>query len=74
MCANPRGEEYTTMRSHVTRAAVFALYQMSLLAGILLLPVALAARQVGITLPVHRVIERFNGAYETMESSDGRTA
>jgi hypothetical protein len=46
------------------RALVFVLYQLSLLAGIVLLPVALAMRQVGVTLPVHRVVGRLESTYE----------
>lgn len=52
------------MRSHLHRAATFALYQLSLFAGILLLPLALVIRQFGVTLPVHRVVSRFGNAYE----------
>lgn len=56
--------DHTTMRSHLYRATTFALYQFSLFVGITLLPVAVAMRQLGITLPVHRVIGRFGSAYE----------
>lgn len=52
------------MRTHLHRASVFVLYQLSLLAGIVLLPMALAMRQVGLTLPVHRLIDRVGDAYE----------
>jgi hypothetical protein len=70
MYDNSRGARYITMRSKVTRAAVFALYQLSLLAGIALLPVALLLRKMGITIPVHRLVDRFNEAYE---AAGGRT-
>jgi hypothetical protein len=43
---------------------LFALYQMSLVAGILLLPVALVARRVGFTLPIHCAIDRLGSAYD----------
>jgi hypothetical protein len=46
------------------RATVFVLYQLSLLAGIALLPVALLMRRVGVSLPVHRVVDRLETAYE----------
>jgi hypothetical protein len=57
------------MASSLYRGAVFALYQFSVLLGIMLLPVALAARQVGVTLPVHKVIDRLGAAYENASES-----
>lgn len=51
----------------VTRAVLFALYQLSILAGILLLPVALATRRLGLTLPAHRFVERLEAAYERVD-------
>lgn len=56
------------MFTRVHRAAMFALYQLSVAAGILLLPFALLARQVGVTLPMHRVVDRVGDAYD----GDGR--
>jgi len=52
------------MRTRMQRATVFVLYQLSLLAGIVLLPVALAMRRVGVSLPVHRLVDRLETAYE----------
>jgi len=52
------------MRSIIQRATVFMLYQLSILSGIVLLPVAVAMRRVGVTLPLHRVIDRVGDAYE----------
>ncbi|MEF8829853.1 MAG: hypothetical protein V5A28_14570 [Haloarculaceae archaeon] len=52
------------MRTQLQRALVFVLYQLSLIAGITLLPVALLMRQVGLTLPVHRVVDRLESTYE----------
>jgi len=43
---------------------LFALYQLTVLVGIALLPVALVARRAGIPLPIHRLIERLGAAYE----------
>jgi hypothetical protein len=43
---------------------LLTLYQFSLLTGVLLLPVALAARRVGVTLPFHRVIQRLDDALD----------
>lgn len=51
------------MPTTLYRATVFALYQLSLLAGVLLLPVALLVRQVGVDLPLGRVVDRLNEAY-----------
>ncbi|WP_415382113.1 hypothetical protein [Halosimplex sp. TS25] len=59
------------MRSTLNRAIVFALYQLTLFAGILLLPLALAMQKVGLTLPAHRAVSRINEKYEEM---DTRTA
>jgi hypothetical protein len=53
------------MFDRMTRLALFALYQSSVALGILLLPVALVLRQAGVTLPVHRVVERTENAYRT---------
>lgn len=47
----------------VQRASLFVLYQLSIAIGILLLPIALLARQGGITLPIHRVVDRLGKAY-----------
>ena len=46
------------------RATLFVLYQVSIVFGIALLPVALLARRGGVTLPVGRVVERLGRAYE----------
>ena len=45
------------------RTTLFALYQLSLLTGLLLLPVALLASRGGLTLPVGRLVERTGRAY-----------
>lgn len=46
------------------RATLFALYQFSIALGIVLLPVAVLARRQGVTLPIHRIVERLGAAYE----------
>jgi len=43
--------------------ATFVAYQVSIVLGIALLPVALAARRAGISLPVGRLVERTSEAY-----------
>jgi hypothetical protein len=60
------------MRSTLNRAVVFALYQLTLFAGILLLPLALAMRKAGITLPVHRAVDRVNETYEEVDTDAAR--
>lgn len=42
---------------------LFALYQMSVVLGIVMLPVALLTRHVGYTPPIHRLVERLGNAY-----------
>jgi hypothetical protein len=48
----------------VYRATLLVLYQLTLLAGIVMLPVAMVARRVGLRLPVHRAIEHLGEKYE----------
>ncbi len=52
------------MRSRVHRITLFALYQLCLIAGIAMMPLAIAARQAGVTLPVHRLLGDVGEAYE----------
>jgi hypothetical protein len=54
------------MRTPLTRALLFALYQTSVAASILLLPLALVTRQAGFTLPAHRVVNRLEQAHDAM--------
>jgi len=56
------------MRSTLNRATAFALYQLTLFAGILLLPLALVMRKAGITLPVHRAVNHANETYEEVDT------
>lgn len=46
------------------RAMLLALYQLTLLAGIALMPVALMTERLGFRLPIHRVVRRLGDAYE----------
>jgi len=48
----------------VSRLTVFALYQLTVVFGILLLPVALVARRLGISLPIGELIDRLESAYD----------
>lgn len=52
------------MKHRLTRPALLAAYQLSVAAGIALLPIALAARRVGIVLPIRRLVEVTGSAYE----------
>lgn len=56
------------MESRLYNATLFALYQLSVLLGIVLLPVALVARRAGVMLPIHRIIDRLGKAYERSTS------
>lgn len=57
------------MESRLYRFGLFALYQLSLLVAIFMLPVALAVRKLGLPLPMHRVVVRLNEAYERTDPS-----
>ncbi|MEF8775411.1 MAG: hypothetical protein V5A43_02775 [Haloarculaceae archaeon] len=52
------------MGSRLYRTTLLALYQFSLMLGIILMPIALVTRKVGFTLPFHRVVSRLGDAYE----------
>ena len=52
------------MATSLYRAFVFALYQFSLVLGIALLPVALAANRAGVSLPLGRLVDRLDAAHE----------
>lgn len=52
------------MRDRLTRPILFAGYQLSLVAGIVLLPLALAVGRLGVTLPIHRLVQSLSRAYD----------
>lgn len=52
------------MSSWIQRATLFALYQTSVAASILLLPLAILTRQLGVPLPAHRIVDRLGSAYD----------
>jgi len=64
------GTEYP-MRSQIHRATVFVLYQLSLLTGIVMFPMAVVMRKVGVELPLGRLIDKVGTAYER---TSGNTA
>ncbi|MEY7849789.1 hypothetical protein AB7C87_11405 [Natrarchaeobius sp. A-rgal3] len=55
------------MISRVYRATLFALYQLCIVIGIVAMPLAIAARQAGFTLPIHRLLSNVEQAYETAQ-------
>ncbi|ELZ00351.1 hypothetical protein [Natrialba asiatica] len=55
------------MISRVYRATLFALYQLCIVTGIVAMPLAIAARQAGITLPIHRLIDTVETAYDATQ-------
>lgn len=54
------------MASRLHRVTVAAAYQLSLLAGIVLMPIALVARQLGVPMPIDRVLRRLGEAWADM--------
>lgn len=54
----------TQMIDSLQRITLFALYQFTVALGILLMPVALAARQAGVSLPIGRLIDAVGTAYD----------
>ncbi len=52
------------MFAPIRRATLFALYQLTVLAGICLLPVALVARRAGVPFPMHRIMASLEKASE----------
>jgi hypothetical protein len=54
----------STMTNSLYRASVLSLYQITVVLGIALLPIALVANRAGIPFPIGRLIERLDSAYE----------
>lgn len=46
------------------RITLFALYQLALIIGIVLMPLALVAQRGGLQLPIHRIVERIGEKYQ----------
>lgn len=53
-----------SMIARLYATTLFALYQMSVVLGIVMMPIALATRRVGFTPPIHRVVRRLADAYD----------
>jgi hypothetical protein len=56
----------TPMTNPLARATLFALYQLTILVGIVLLPVSLLTRRFGLTLPAGQLVETLGETYETV--------
>lgn len=52
------------MKDHLVHALTLVAYQIVLIAGIALLPVAIALKRVGITLPVHEPLRTLTSRVE----------
>ncbi|MDY6818825.1 MAG: hypothetical protein SVG88_09200 [Halobacteriales archaeon] len=55
------------MKTQFARAVLFAFYQLSVIIGIVMMPIALLARQSGVVLPIHRLVDRLETAYERFD-------
>ncbi len=55
------------MKSRVHHATLFALYQLCIVLGIVAMPLALATRRFGVTIPIHRLIKDVGDAYEAAQ-------
>jgi hypothetical protein len=54
------------------RAGLLVTYQFAVFVGILLMPVALLARRVGVTLPLGRLVRTLDDAYTEVTEADAR--
>jgi hypothetical protein len=52
------------MTNSVQRAGLFALYQLTVALGIVMMPLALVARRAGVRVPVGRLVEATGNAYD----------
>ena len=53
----------------IYRATLLVLYQLTLIAGIALMPVAMVTDKLGVRLPIHRALRRLGDAYERAQQS-----
>ncbi len=52
------------MIDRLRRNTLFALYQVTLVVGIAMLPLAVALGRLGVTLPMHRLVATVGGALD----------
>ncbi len=55
------------MKSRVHNAALFAMYQLCIVVGIAAMPLAIVANQIGLNLPLHRVLANIGEALENAQ-------
>lgn len=60
------------MIDSLQRTTLLVAYQLSIIVGILLLPIAMLAKRGGITLPIHRLIDRLEPAGDGVETRSYR--
>ncbi|QSW98616.1 hypothetical protein [Haloterrigena alkaliphila] len=58
------------MISRVYHATLFALYQLCIVIGIVAMPLAIAARQAGVTLPIHRILANVEDSLEARQPDE----
>jgi hypothetical protein len=51
------------MKSKLRRTGLLAVYELTVLLGILAMPLAMLARRAGVNLPVRQLIESVDDAY-----------
>lgn len=56
------------MIERLSNVALFALYQTTIAIGLLMLPLAIVMKRIGVSLPIHRFITRVERAYEARTS------
>jgi len=62
-------DELSTQMIHsLHRHSLFALYQLTVALGILMMPIALVARRAGVRLPFGRIVDALGEAYEQAET------
>ena len=55
------------------RTGLLVAYQFAVFVGILMMPVAILARQAGVTLPIGRLVQRLDDAYTRAGPADTAT-
>jgi hypothetical protein len=56
----------TQMFEPLSRAGAFAAYQLTLVLGIVLMPLALFARRLGVTIPLGDLVAAMGRTYDRM--------
>lgn len=55
------------MFARLSRTVLFGAYQLSIAIAILLMPIAIVARRVGIPVPMHRPLRALEDAYDRID-------